>query len=482
MISMIKKFWDDVLGSYWFVPALMAVASIALALYLTQSQWVLDLSLLDSFSWLYKSTPEAARQVLATIAGSMITVASVTFSITIASVAYAASQFGPRLLTNFMYDRGNQLTLGTFIATFLYSLMVLRTLTGSDASASDAFVPHIAVTLAVILGVASIGVLIYFIHHVPSSIHASNVICDVGSQLLEKVNTLYPESDSELELEAIADLRDAGEFESLIPTGFDGAREVRAQCDGFVQFVDNAVLVELAESLGTVVVLSGRPGDFVHADKCLGWILDSSRVGDAEVVQFRSAFLLGPKRTAAQDVMFLSRELTEIAARALSPGVNDPFTAMSCMDWLSSALAVMAVRKAREAHRGSSGDTIRLITNPVSAVYFVRDNLDMMRVYAATDRNAALYFQVILGRLMLLRLSTEMRQVLSDQSKKLLVNAGESLCAPEMEELESRYNTLLNLSEDTASTDKIYLECEWLGGCAPGGVSVLLSERRQNLQ
>ncbi|GAB5451264.1 MAG: DUF2254 domain-containing protein [Halioglobus sp.] len=482
MISMLKKCWDDVRGSYWFVPALMAVASIALALYLTQSQWVLDLSFLSSFSWLYKSTPEAARQVLSTIAGSMITVASVTFSITIASVAYAASQFGPRLLTNFMYDRGNQLTLGTFIATFLYSLMVLRTLTGSDASPSDAFVPHIAVTLAVMLGVASIGVLIYFIHHVPSSIHASNVISDVGSQLLQKVNTLYPESDSDSELEAIADLRDAGELDGSIPDGFDAASEVRAQCDGFVQFVDNGVLVELAEALNTVVVLSVRPGDFVHAEKCLGWIVDSSSIGDAEVRQFRSAFLIGPKRTAAQDVMFLSRELTEIAARALSPGVNDPFTAMSCMDWLCSALAVMAQRKTREAHRGSQGDKVRLITNPVSAVYFVRHNLDMMRVYAATDRNAALYFQVVLGRLLLLRLPAEIRQVLFDQSKKLLANAAESLCAPEVETLESRYNTLLNMSESTASTDKLYLECEWLGGCAPEGVSVLLSGRRQNLQ
>jgi uncharacterized membrane protein len=114
-------------------------------------------------SWYQQIRADGAREVLSTIAGSMVTVAGVVFSITIVALSYASSQYGPRVLTNFMSDRGNTITLGTFIATFLYSLMVLRTIRGGD----DEFVPQYSVIVAMLLAVCSIGVLIYFIHHVP---------------------------------------------------------------------------------------------------------------------------------------------------------------------------------------------------------------------------------------------------------------------------------------------------------------------------
>jgi uncharacterized membrane protein len=147
--------------------------------------------------WASLNQPEGARTLLATVAGSMITVAGVTFSLTILAVSYATSHFGPRLLDNFMRDRGNQITLGTFLATFLYCLLVLRTVrSGSDIFKPGAnaalFVPHLSVLVAIALTLASVGVLIYFIHHIPESIHISNVLHRISRELSDKIEDLYP--------------------------------------------------------------------------------------------------------------------------------------------------------------------------------------------------------------------------------------------------------------------------------------------------
>ena len=181
--------WDTLRSSYWFIPSLMAVGAVVLSVVTTMADGRVGSDWIDGVSWLYANKPEGARTLLSTVAGSMIGVAGVTFSITIASVVYASGQYGPRLLSNFMRDTGNQVTLGTFIATFLYGLLVLRTIRTADEGSgganpsgdlTGAFVPHIAILVGLVLALASIAVLIYFIHHVPDSIHVSNVIAGIG--------------------------------------------------------------------------------------------------------------------------------------------------------------------------------------------------------------------------------------------------------------------------------------------------------------
>ena len=203
MKATLLTFWEDVRSSYWFIPSLMALAAVLLSSGAIYLDGVIGAGWMDEVAWLYANKPDGARALLSTISGSMITVAGVTFSITIASVAYATGQFGPRLLTNFMQDRGNQVTLGTFIATFLYCLLVLRTIRGADERTGGsaevsgdfvgAFVPHAAILIALVLTLASVGVLIFFIHHVPDSIHISNVIAKIGRELNAKIDSLFPE-------------------------------------------------------------------------------------------------------------------------------------------------------------------------------------------------------------------------------------------------------------------------------------------------
>ncbi len=149
-----------------------------------------EMNIIGELGWAYSLGPSGSRAILSAIAGSMVSVATTAFSIMIVALQLASSQFGPRLLRNFMQDTGNQVVLGTFISTFVYSLMVLRTINGVE---ENEFVPHIAVTCGIGLAISSIGVLIYFIHHSASSIQVDQVIKKVGSDLDDAIDRLFPE-------------------------------------------------------------------------------------------------------------------------------------------------------------------------------------------------------------------------------------------------------------------------------------------------
>jgi uncharacterized membrane protein len=184
--------WDALRGSFWFVPLLMVAGAILLSVVtLTVDQAAAERQLSLALDWSFARGPEGSRAVLATVAGSMITIASVCFSITVVALQQAASQFGPRLLHNFMRDRGNQVVLGTFIDGFTYCLLILRTVNGTE---EHQFVPHLSVTVGLLLALAGVAVLIYFVHHAAASIQAEHVIAAVARDLSDAIDRLYPES------------------------------------------------------------------------------------------------------------------------------------------------------------------------------------------------------------------------------------------------------------------------------------------------
>ncbi|HUG00505.1 MAG TPA: DUF2254 domain-containing protein [Longimicrobiales bacterium] len=405
------KSWEDVRSSYWFIPTIMALGAILLSIVAVYVDSTIGSDWLGAVPWLYENRPAGARDLLSTIAGSMITVAGVTFSITIAAVAYAASQFGPRLLTNFMGDRGNQVTLGVFISTFLYCLLVLRTirdpsevsarvaLDATVAAAETAFVPHTAILVGLALAVLSVGVLIYFIHHVPQSIHVSNVIAAVGRDLIEGIDGLFPEEVGE-DARAAARSREPGRAgagpdarpRDLSPDPAPpDAVAVRARATGYVQRLDVGGPAEIAEEHGLVVRLVLRPGDFARDGQPLAYAWPASRVTEEVVERLRGAFALGIKRTHAQDVVFLVHELAEIAARALSPGVNDPFTAAACIDWLSAAGAALAARVAPDWKRVDASGEVRVMARPLDFADFLGEGFGRIQPYVARDVNACLH-------------------------------------------------------------------------------------------
>ena len=474
MHARLIKAWETVRASYWFVPSLMAAGAVALSFVTIAADEAVGADWIDRVELLYANKPDGARALLSTIAGSMIGVAGVTFSITIAAVSYATGQFGPRLLTNFMRDRGNQFTLGTFIATFLYCLLVLRTIRspdepppggfpdGASAAATElagAFVPHIAILVGMAFAVASVGVLIYFIHHIPESIHASNVTAGIGRELNAMIEELFPEKLGY----GVPSERDP---QADVPEDFlEEAEAVRADGVGYVQYIDEEDLLGTATAHDLLLRVEYRPGDFTSSGQSLLYAWPAKRLTDEVIDRLRSAFIWGRQRTQRQDAPFLARELVEIAGRALSPGTNDPFTAMTCMDWLESALANMARREMPDAHRYDEDGRLRIITEPVDFEDFCETIFPPLRPYAQGDRNAALHLMQTIAEVGRAAEGEEARRLLLRHAQSLRTGAREALPHPDdREELEQRYRTTARLLRDGDASRALADENAWLGG------------------
>ena len=464
--------WDSVRSSYWFLPTLMSVAAIALALVLTQVDRAIGPDWIDRVSFLREGNkPDGARSFLSTVAGSMIGVAGVTFSITIASVVYATGQYGPRLLTNFMDDRGNQITLGTFIATFLYCLLVLRTIRsaeegGGAGMGTGEFVPHVAILVGLGLTLASIGVFIYFIHHVPESIHVSNLVAGVGRDLLDRMGTLFPEriGESETTREAEAD----DDALTSVPDGFfEEARRVAADSAGYVRGVDSEALLRLATDHDLLVRVRHRPGDFVAAGDTLALTWPPDRATDEVADDLRTAFAWGTQRTARQDVRFLVNELVEIAARALSPGVNDPFTAVSCLDWLSAALKDLAGRDFPEPTRHDETGALRVVAQPTTYGEFVEGVYSQLRPYVAADRNAALHALATIGEVAGRATDRSQREALRVQADALLQGATDALALDaDRHDVRERHREVARILSGRVGFETVAAQTDVVGGTA----------------
>lgn len=353
MIARLRKIWRDINASYWFLPALFALGAVGLALitlWLDRSGWS---DFLSDVSWLQPARPDGASNILTVIAGSMIGVASTVFSITIAAVAYASGNYGPRLLTNFMEDRGNQYSLATFIGTFVFAITVLRTVRAEDeapsniedaaATALPGFVPQLSLLVAFGLMALSVAVLVYFLNHIPASIRINTVLKDIGARLLADIAERYPEPNG-------------GEQPGTVPDG----EPVTAHDTGYVQAISFGRLERIARESDGKLKLAVRTGDFVHPNVTIAYWAGMDRVADCPSDEVRECFTLGSMRTPSQDMQFLIDELVEIGLRALSPGINDPFTAVTAVHWLGAATAELAHRNLTRSF-ASNGDEPRVV-------------------------------------------------------------------------------------------------------------------------
>jgi len=349
------KTLDRIRSSFWFLPAVMASGAMVLAFATVALDTPVTDWLARNWGLTYTGGAAGASALLGAIAGSMITIAGVVFSMTLVALSLASSQLGPRLLRNFMRDTTTQVVLGTFVATFLYCLLVLRTIRRAEESL---FVPHLSVSLGVLLAVVSVGVLIYFIHHVSVSIQANEIVARVGKELIEEIERLFPEN--------------IGRGASRIPTKppnadfldrFDReARPIGSTGDGYLQFIDGDALMALAMQEDIVIRVERRPGHYVVATRPLVLVWPGNKVTDQLMDRVNCAFALGNQRTSGQDIEFAVNQLVEIAIRALSPGVNDPFTAMTCVDRLGSALCRLAQQDMPSPYRYDTQDQLRVIT------------------------------------------------------------------------------------------------------------------------
>ncbi|MBW3591787.1 MAG: DUF2254 domain-containing protein [Actinobacteria bacterium] len=359
MKARLLKYWDGIRSSFWFLPAVMAAASVAIALATVTLDATLDWSQSGSIGS-YAGGADGARAVLTTVAGSMITIAGVVFSLTLVALTLASSQFGPRLLRSFMADKANQVVLGTFIATFLYCLIVLRTV--KSPGQGPEFIPQISVTTGVLLAVASLGVLIYFIHHVAMSIQADVIVGRVAADLDKRVNQLFPAQIGR----GVSEGTSGSQGATFREGGDKGSANVTAPTDGYIQFIDAAGLMKLAVEEDVVVRLERRPGHYVTKGDPVATVWRLDGVDDSICRRLSSTFALGTQRTPAQDVEHAVNQLVEVAIRALSPGINDPFTAVVCVDRLGSALRRLSQREIPSGRRLDEQGRLRVLSEQVT--------------------------------------------------------------------------------------------------------------------
>jgi uncharacterized membrane protein len=345
-----RYIWEELNASFWFIPMLILVFAIVASYAFIYIDHLIDYSPAGFLEYLFSGSVESARRILTVIAGAMIGVAGTVFSITLVVLTLASSQLGARMLRNFMYDKLNQLVLGTYVSTFVYCLLVLISIKQDDDSY---FVPIIAVFVAIILAIAGIILLIVFIHHISVSIHANNVISDISNSLLKNIDKLFPD---ELGYGNTRPVPDVGTIKRR-----SNRENIRCVRSGYLQSVDSASLMELSRKEELIIFLNFKPGGYVVKDQIISEVFSEREIHEKISEKINNAFIIGKIRTPIQDAEFSIQQMVEIACRALSPGINDPFNAISCIDSLTSVMCRMTSVNFPSPYRYDDDNKIRII-------------------------------------------------------------------------------------------------------------------------
>ncbi|MEZ6097819.1 MAG: DUF2254 domain-containing protein [Pirellulaceae bacterium] len=363
-------FWDSIRSSYWFLPAVMTVGAVLLSTITIAVDY--ELRPIDSrqvMVWLYTGGPEGARTLLAMLAASMLTIFGVVFSILIVALTLASSQFGPRLVRAFLSDTADQLAVGTFIGTFVYCLLVLRTVRGDGG---ETFVPHVSVTVAIVLALVSLGVLIYFINHLSTSLQASYIVAAVGADFARTIEREFLNPTETAAASASASSADA----------FAAANApILATSGGYIQAIDYESLVSVAKPHDLLLRVCVCAGDFVaRGDRIAFASLAGEPSSDLDSA-CTAALVLGKDRTHEQDPEFPINQLVQLAIRALSPAINDPITAMIAIDHLRAGLCHIAELVVPSAWVSDDDGVVRLFVKRQELPHIAESSFSLIRQY-----------------------------------------------------------------------------------------------------
>jgi uncharacterized membrane protein len=355
----------------WVVPTIEVFAAVVLFVVTLALDNAVYNGTLAMPNWLVSGTADAARQILTATSAAVMTVVGIVFSITIVTLTLASTQFGPRMLRNFIRDRGTQVTLGTFVATFVYAILVLVSI--SPGPHGD-FVPHISIVVSFVLVVADLGVLIYFINHIANQIQLPQVIASIANDLSQALEAQCADGTG-----LTAGQQESGpSADELISVMGQLGGVVPTPASGYLQFIRHQTLVRIASELDAVVYLPYRPGHFLVSGHPLAVVLPATAAAHV-AHHLDRAQAIGPYRTLTQDVSFGIDQLVEIALRALSPAVNDTFTALTCIDWLGDCLCKIAnVWRPNGVHRDRHG-RVRVISDQVSYDRLVQRSFEKIR-------------------------------------------------------------------------------------------------------
>jgi uncharacterized membrane protein len=372
-LALLQSAVEYVRGSLWVLPSVTVVLSAVAGGVLTRVEvgdhWFFS-------EVLFPGGAEGARGMLQAVAGSVITVTSLVFSLTVVTLQLASTQFSPRLLRTFLRHPSNQVVLSIFLSTFVYALVVLRSVRSGEDGGED-FVPALAITVAFVLVLASVGALVFFIHHITSEIRADTLMQRVETDALSTLERVHPEPiDRDRPLPGLADPPPSA---VVLPA-------LRA---GIVQALASTLLLDAATQHGVVLRLAVRVGDRVVRHGVLGWIWSSGTRDAPDMTTLthdvNGALTIGHERTMQQDVSFGLRQLVDIAAKALSPGVNDPTTAADAVGHLTSILTTIASRQTADLVLEDEDGTPRVFVPQHSFADYLAIAVSQIRRYGSSE-------------------------------------------------------------------------------------------------
>ncbi|RYF72292.1 MAG: DUF2254 domain-containing protein [Comamonadaceae bacterium] len=430
MTARLRKLLDQLREAFWLVPGAMVLAGILLAIALLGLDRAGRLpAWLTESQWLYNGGGTGARTLLGAIASSTIGVAGTVFSITIAALSLAAGQMGPRLLRNFTRDRGVQVTLGAFLGTFSYALMVLRSVRTQE---EGVFTPHLALSIGILLAFACVGTLVYFVGHMANRINVDTVVELVSDDIRAAMQ---------------ATVTDQAQV-APPPAGFwANAVTIVDPRRGYLQQLDEADLADWAAEHGTAIRLLARRGDYVFPGAPIA--LMSVHVAGAEEA-IRNATALGATRGSAGDAEHAVRQLVEVAVRALSPGINDPHTAMSVLDRLGAALCDLV---GTDLPTGVTrrGDAVALVVPNMSYRSLVDVMFHMIRQNAAGSTAVMIRLLDVLTAVVACESDPERREALLQHADRVWADAQREIGnSADMADVGRRHQTLRRVMADGA--------------------------------
>lgn len=376
--------------------------------------------------------PQVAQVILGGIAASIMTVVSIVFAILLMTLTLASMQFSPRIIVSFVRDRVTQWTLGIFLGTFSYCMAALP----AAHSLPHPFAPVVTVLGAMLLSLACVGWLLFFIHHISQAISVNHIVERIATETVATIDEMMPDPRRSTRV-AGGDPPDLSAWQTSI----------LSEVSGYIRFVDTRRLVAVAKAYSVKVHVLRRVGQFVPAGIPLMRVYKGERLPSESVAELRGAFDFGPTRTLQQDVEFGVLQIVDIALKAISPAVNDPSTAICCVDHLSRILIRFASREPPEPLLYDPPGVVRVSMMWSGFERMLDCAFEQIRMYSRTDVAVSLRLLRALGDIAATTPDASDRRTLVERSKRIVAGCAQQLGEEELKEMRGRLASLERLVE-----------------------------------
>jgi uncharacterized membrane protein len=392
--------WDRLKVSFWFAPAVMSIVALLLVWATNTLDKRIPNEILENSRVVLSGSVDGLRTALLSMATSVLATAGVVFTLLTLPLSTVASQYGSRLLRVFLGDRITQFVLGMFVATFVYCVAAATSLPPTD---SQVEAPQVAATVGIFLMMITFASLIMLVQHISTMLQAPNIAAAAGAELMEVILAEIPDE--------VGSINDADETsQRLIETE---SYPISARETGYVQIIDEEYVLAVVQEQNLVVRVLRKPGDFVWRGAAIAQVWPADKIDEELDRQIRRSYRIGRRRTPTQDVTYAFNQLVEIAVRAMSPAINDPFTAMTCLEYIGNGLTLFIQQGERNPAVYDDDGKLRIVFEPVTFAELLEVSFNMIRHCSCDNAEVLKYMLKMIDAIGLETKSPQARQKLA---------------------------------------------------------------------